>query len=171
MHWLWRYNWNTIENGIEHHTIKKMFGYERERVSILSLMKRLTHYETVPKQKGCWKFGYNQHFLFFHQNCFLPFLYYNDLSLIKLRNGQHLVFLCPHLILSQTTNFRCFKTERVCRWQLHIWWKWQKVFETGKKHDGKRRNCSLRAISPFPTVFSKYLYCRHIKTRACLGKG
>ena len=39
-----------------------------------------------------------------------------------------------------------------------------------RKHYGKRRNCSLRAISPFPTVFSKDLYCRHIKTRACLGK-
>ena len=25
----------------------------------------------------------------------------------------------------------------------------------GRKHCGKRRNCSLRAISPFPTVFSK----------------
>ena len=24
-------------------------------------------------------------------------------------------------------------------------------------------NCSLRAISPFPTVFSKDLYCRHLK--------
>ena len=36
---------------------------------------------------------------------------------------------------------------------------------------GKRRNCSLRAISPFPTVFWKVLYCRHIKTRDCLGKG
>ena len=33
----------------------------------------------------------------------------------------------------------------------------------GRKHDGKRRNCSLRAISPFPTVFSKDLYCRHVK--------
>ena len=27
----------------------------------------------------------------------------------------------------------------------------------GRKHCGKRRNCSLRAISPFPTVFSKDL--------------
>ena len=27
------------------------------------------------------------------------------------------------------------------------------------------------AISPFPTVFSKDLYCKHTKTRACLGKG
>ena len=40
----------------------------------------------------------------------------------------------------------------------------------GRKHGGKRRNCSSRAISPFPTVFSKDLYCRHVKTRACLGK-
>ena len=29
------------------------------------------------------------------------------------------------------------------------------------KHCGKRRNCSLRAISPFPTVLSKDLYSRH----------
>ena len=41
----------------------------------------------------------------------------------------------------------------------------------GRKHCGKRRNCSLRAISPFPAVFLKDLYCRHVKTRACLGKG
>ena len=34
----------------------------------------------------------------------------------------------------------------------------------------KRRNCSLRAISTFSTVFSKDLNCRYIKTRACLGK-
>ena len=35
---------------------------------------------------------------------------------------------------------------------------------------GKRIKCLFRTISPFPTVFSKDLYCRHIKTRACLGK-
>ena len=46
-----------------------------------------------------------------------------------------------------------------------------KVLQIGRKHCGKRINCSLRAISPFPTVLSKYLYCRHVKTRACLGKG
>ena len=28
-----------------------------------------------------------------------------------------------------------------------------------------------QAIYPFLTVFSKDLYCRHVKTRACLGKG
>ena len=31
------------------------------------------------------------------------------------------------------------------------------VNQTGEKHCGKRRNCSLRAISPFPTVFSTRL--------------
>ena len=31
---------------------------------------------------------------------------------------------------------------------------WQEVVKT-VKHCGKRRNCSLRAISPFPTVFKK----------------
>ena len=45
------------------------------------------------------------------------------------------------------------------------------ILQIGRKHCGKRRNCFLRAISPFPTVFSEDLYCTHIKTKACLGKG
>ena len=40
----------------------------------------------------------------------------------------------------------------------------------GRKHCGKTRNCSLRALSPFPTVFTKNLYCRHVKARDCLEK-
>ena len=75
------------------------------------------------------------------------------------------------LTLSQMTNFRLVQIARVCRLQFQFCWKWQKALQTGRKQCGKRRNCSLRAISPFPTVFSKDLYCRHIKTRACLGKG
>ena len=78
---------------------------------------------------------------------------------------------CIHLTLSQTTNFRLFQSERVCRRQFYIGSKWQKVLQKGRKQCGKRRNCSLRVISPFPTLFSKDLYCRHVKTRACLGKG
>ena len=45
-----------------------------------------------------------------------------------------------------------------------------KFKKKGRKHCGKRRNCSLRAISPFPTVFSKDLYSKHVKTWARLGK-
>ena len=36
---------------------------------------------------------------------------------------------------------------------------------------GKRRNCSLQAISPFPTVFSKGLLPRGVKRCHCLGMG
>ena len=37
----------------------------------------------------------------------------------------------------------------------------------GRKRCGKRKNCSLRAISPFPPEFSKELYNGHVKTQAC----
>ena len=49
--------------------------------------------------------------------------------------------------------------------------KMEQVPQKGRKHCGKRKNCLLRAISPFPTVFSKDMHCRHVTTRACLGKG
>ena len=68
------------------------------------------------------------------------------------------------LTLCQTTNFRLFQTGRVCRQQFQIECKWQKVLHMGRKHCGKRRNCSLRGISPFPKVFSKDLCYRHVKT-------
>ena len=42
------------------------------------------------------------------------------------------------LTLSQTTNFRLFQTETVCRQHYPIRWKWYKVFLTGRKHCGKR---------------------------------
>ena len=76
------------------------------------------------------------------------------------------------LSFSQTTNFGLFQTERVCR--LHNFRFDRNMAESSpdrSKICGKRRNCSLRAISPFPTVFSKDLYCTQVKSRACLGKG
>ena len=57
--------------------------------------------------------------------------------------------------VSQTTNFRLFQIERVCRRKFGICWIRQKVLLKGRKHCGKRRNCSLWAISHFPSVFSK----------------
>ena len=77
----------------------------------------------------------------------------------------------PTLTHYQRKNFRLFQTERVCRRQFHIWWKWQKVIQSGRKHCGKRRNCSLWAISPFPTVFSKGLFPRGVQRCLCVGMG
>ena len=62
---------------------------------------------------------------------------------------------------SQTTNFTLYQIERFCRRQ-------NEFNENGRKlskrieNTGKRRNCLLWAISPFPTLFSKDIYCRHL---------
>ena len=41
----------------------------------------------------------------------------------------------------------------------------------GRKHCGKRKNCSLRAFFLFPTVFSKGLFPRGVKRCHCIGMG
>ena len=55
----------------------------------------------------------------------------------------------------QTTHFTRFQIQKLCRRQFKIWRKWQKVIQPGRKHCGKRKNCSLRAISLFPQCFQK----------------
>ena len=37
--------------------------------------------------------------------------------------------------------------------------------------NGQKNTVGKEEIAPFPTVFSKDLYCKQVKTRACLGKG
>ena len=106
-------------------------------------------------------------------------------SLLKHKISHHQYWILTifnssgHIIAGSAPMLNPFPNDKV--WTLPNWkslqrqfqmgWKWQKVLQTGRKHCGKRRNCLLRAISPFPTVFAKGLYCRHVKTRACLGKG
>ena len=45
-----------------------------------------------------------------------------------------------------------------------------KVLKTGRKHCGKRRNCSLRAISPLHSVF-KAVVLQTRKNQGLFGKG
>ena len=60
------------------------------------------------------------------------------------------------------TNFRLFHSERVCRRQFQMM-KMARNSPNGWKNCGKKRNCSLRAISRFPAVFPKDLYFRYLK--------
>ena len=75
------------------------------------------------------------------------------------------------ITLSQTTNFRLFKTERVCERQFFNYMQMVDSSPQGVENIcGKRRNCLLQASSSFPEVFPDDFYCRHLKIRACLGK-
>ena len=46
----------------------------------------------------------------------------------------------------------------------------EEVFQAGRKHCRKRRNCSLRAISPFPSVFKRFVSQGRQKVLLC-GNG
>ena len=74
------------------------------------------------------------------------------------------------LTLSQTTNFRLIKTKEFADDNFKFVEKWQ-VFQMDGKHWGKRRNGSLKAISPFPPVFSIDLHWINVKAWACLVNG
>ena len=73
---------------------------------------------------------------------------------IVIQNVKHLwicnlnCLILPNYKFSKTY----FQTKRVCRQQFQNWWKRKKVLQTGGKHRGKRKNCLIWAISPFPSV-------------------
>ena len=74
------------------------------------------------------------------------------------------------LTLSQTTNFRLFQAGRVCRRQFHILMKMAEMFSKQIENTvGKGEIARYEQFLLFPQFFSKD--CRHVKTRACLGKG
>ena len=58
-----------------------------------------------------------------------------------MRNVSKLIY--DYTTLSQTTNFRLLRNERLCRRQFQIFLKWQRALHMGRKHCGKRRNCLL----------------------------
>ena len=51
------------------------------------------------------------------------------------------------------------------------WMEMVEVFQKGRKHWGKSRNCLLQKNSPFSTEFSVWLYCQQVKNTDFFGKG
>ena len=85
----------------------------------------------------------------------------------KLHLFCRLQILSNKLTLSRMTNFKLKKSLQTTLSGLMKMAK--KVLQKDRQHC-RERNYSLLAISPLSTVFSKELYCRHVKTRACLGR-
>ena len=72
------------------------------------------------------------------------------------------------LTLYQTTNFRLVQIESICRRQIECDRIIEIYFWKGRKHCGKRRKFWLPAFSPFPTMFSKGLFLKVVKSRDCV---
>ena len=86
----------------------------------------------------------------------------------------HMVILYdgPFLqLFTKRQNFRLVQIKRICSRQNKCERKIEIWFGKGRKHCGKRRKCWLPAFSPFPSMFSKGLSVRVIKSRTCVVKG
>ena len=75
-----------------------------------------------------------------------------------------------YLTLSQTTNFGLCQTERLCRRQFHIWWKWQTVLQRGRKLWEKLKLLLTSNFFPSYSVF-KRLVLQTRKNHGLFGKG
>ena len=84
-------------------------------------------------------------------------------SLIEWHDVKYLKIF--FLTLSQTTNFGLFQTERVCRHNFKFEENGRKIYKKGRKHCGKRRNCSFSR-----SVF-KRLLLQTPKNQGLFGKG
>ena len=69
------------------------------------------------------------------------------------------------------TNFRLFQTESIAEDNLKLVENSRKLCKQEESTVGKGEIARYKQFLLFPTVLSKDLYCRHIKTRARLGKG
>ena len=96
--------------------------------------------------------------------------------LVKGQANTLLVSLKCFLTLSKWQNFWLFQTERFCRQQFKIRWKWWKVLRAGRKHFWKRRNCFLWNFHSIKSDFSfshnvfREFYHRH-ENKGLFGKG
>ena len=121
----------------------------------------------------------NEQFLLFPQ-CFLPFrrtfFHFHQIQNCRLQTlsvwkslklvvRERVIPLLKRQILDSS------KLKEFTGENLRINENGREVLQMIRKHCGKRKNCSLQAISLFPTVVSKDLSCRQVKTRPCLGKG
>ena len=66
------------------------------------------------------------------------------------------------------TNLRLVQIESFCRQQNRCNPKIEICFEKGRKYCGKKRKYWLPAFSLFPTMFSRTVFLRIVKSRDCV---
>ena len=75
------------------------------------------------------------------------------------------------LTLSQTTNFRLYQTERVCRKQFQVPSKWQKVPQIGRKTVREKEKLLVTSNFSFSHSVLKRLFLQTRKNQGLFGKG
>ena len=132
---------------------------------------------------GKGKYVGNQHFVLFPQ-CFLHYQrqksfchhiifqqYYlslaNSLNLVKSKILSGVNPL-PHMPILGSSNSAANTGKDM---MAKIWKNGNTIIFFSRKYCGKRRNYWLQAISPFPTIFSKAVYCLCVKTSVFEVKG
>ena len=139
-----------------------------------------------PKEKAFWKHywwpafsSFPTMFFYLIQGNFAIWITFNLLSanasnldrskILSFGKGLSSLITEHDPIISKLTNFRLFQTGRLCRRQFQIWRKWQKL-SNWVENTWKRKNCSSRAISPFPSVFKRLVSQGRQKVSLC-GNG
>ena len=120
-----------------------------------------------------FSFTHNVFYSPFNERCFLSHIYFViDWQMLSIWSGSKIWWLV--ILNSSLTRQQILDSSKLKEFaddNFKFDKKWKKVIKTGRKHCGKRRNCSLRAISPFPTVFSEGLFPRGVKRCHCVGMG
>ena len=134
---------NVLENGL----VNTGPGLVWERVT-MTVRKRPFVITVRNREPAFFFFSHSIFFSFQNKSkflspkfCYVNFFFNLDWSKTFSSFGKELTLY--HVIVGlthyQMTNFRLFHTERVCRRQFQIWRKWHKVFQTARKHCGKRK--------------------------------
>ena len=92
--------------------------------------------------------------------------------------GWHCYFRNSHLVISHPVN--SFPNDKFIDWskfkafadvKIYVTQTKKFFFGMGRKLCGKRRKCWSPAFSPFPTMFSKGLFFRVVKSLDCVVMG
>ena len=75
------------------------------------------------------------------------------------------------LTLSQMTNFKHFWTERDCRRQFQIWWKWQKILQMCRKTLWEKEKLLVTSNFSFYDSVFKILVLQTCKSQGLFGNG
>ena len=145
-----------------------------------ALAFRYLQYKTFENTVGKGEIAQNKQFLLFTQ-CVLPFWrifwHFHQSKLLsenfRFESQQFVIWerlRRTHLTNYQTTNFKLFQNERVCRRQFQICRKWKKVIQTGRKHWEKEKSLNTSNFSLSHSVFNRLVSQRCQKVSLC-GNG